>query len=100
MGGSGTEGPPMTPRDEQPTSDSFGRVRVRIRRVTTVAAVAAGGATALLGVLVATEHPGVASPAKPDTSHGAKATNGPVSNGRAPSPTRSAPLVTSGGTGH
>jgi hypothetical protein len=89
----------MTQRDQQPTSDTVGRVRVRIRHLTAAAVLTAGGATALLGVVVATEHSVVASPSRPDASRAAPGTNGSVSNGRAPAPTKSTPLVTSGGTG-
>jgi hypothetical protein len=88
----------MTQRDETQSADTYRRVRVRIRRVTVAAALAATGATALVGVVVATDHPGSASPSPSRTPDSSGAPGTHASNGGAPTPTKSAPVVTSGGT--
>jgi len=85
----------MTQRHVTRTADAYRRVGVRIRRVTAATVLTATGATAIIGVVVAREHAGSASSGAHRSSVG---TARPSTNGHSPAPTRSAPVVTSGGT--
>jgi len=72
--------------------------------VTRAAALLAAGATVAIGVAVAKEHPGASatSPAvpaqNPSASRASTTTTSPPIAVSPPTPTRSRPLVTSGGT--
>lgn len=102
----------MPPPLEPPSPDTRARAQVRLRRLTRAAVVGATGATALIAVAVAREHPGsTGAPGTRSASAGGGAasaatstrTSTRTSSGRttattAPTTTTTVPTVTSGGT--
>ena len=97
-----------TPQSNSPATRQH--ADARLRRLTRAAALVATGATIAIGVVVAKEHPGASAPSKtapvqvPSTTSPSTAT--PTSPSppttttttSAPTKTKSAPIVTSGGT--
>jgi cytoskeletal protein RodZ len=104
----------MTHPNEYNTPEARQRATVRIRRLTRTAVLAAAGATALIGVFVAKEHPGASSADRatgtnPTTSStntttststttGTSSGSGTSSTTTHPTTTTTQPVVTSGGT--
>jgi hypothetical protein len=87
-------------QDNSPESRE--RANVRLRRLTRSAILATAGATALIGVIVAKEHPGASSG---DSATGTTPSQNPTtsvptstSNSSPPTTTTRRPVVTSGGT--
>jgi cytoskeletal protein RodZ len=112
----------MSRPDERLTPEGRDRAQVRLRRLTRTAVLAATGATALIGVVVAKEHPGASgtpvttdttpssststststsTTTAPSTGSGSVATPttvAPTTTTRAPTTTTTTPKVTSGGS--
>jgi hypothetical protein len=97
----------MTAPPPAPSPESRHRADARLRRLTRSVVLAAAGATALLGVVVAKEHPGAApapgsTPVPPTTTPAPTPSSGTVTSTprpTAPTTTTTRPVVTSGGTG-
>ncbi len=104
---------------EPSTPETRAKAQARVRRLTRGAVLAAAGLTALIGVVVAEEHPGSSSPPKEsgtagstsNTSNTGTSNTGSSGSGStsdttttttagssAPTSTSSRPTVTSGGT--
>jgi hypothetical protein len=99
----------MRRRHQQNSPEGRERADVRLRRLTRSAVLLATGATAVIGVVVAKEHPGASAATstsnEPSTTPTTTPTTSPASGGtstpvtQAPTTTTSPPVVNSGGTG-
>jgi cytoskeletal protein RodZ len=93
--------------DQENSPESRERADVRLRRLTRSAALAAVGATALIGAVVAKEHPGASSgasttgtadPQAPVTSTPTAPSKSSPTSSQTPTATTRRPVATSGGT--